>query len=292
MSKLVAGYTLIHEHMMIDLSNVKNDLDTCLDCSEDIIAELKECYKYGLRNIVEVTNMGMGRDLKKVAHIEKETGLNILKSTGYYIEPFFPKEVFDLSAQELSDIMVFEIEAGFNDIPDRASLIGEIGSSQNIFTEAEQKVFDAAIIAHKKTGVPISTHTSIGTMLEEQVTYLLDRGVNPQKIIIGHTELSNDIDLIKSILKKGVNIAFDTIGKNSYLPDETRVEFLLELEKEGFIDQVGISMDITRKSHLAINGGLGYMHIFKTFLPMLRAAGFKEESISKILEINSKRIFG
>ena len=60
---LKEGYTLMHEHVTIDLSGVKNDQDCHLDCYEETVKEFKQLYEYGVRNIVEVTNIGMGRDI-------------------------------------------------------------------------------------------------------------------------------------------------------------------------------------------------------------------------------------
>lgn len=61
--KLIDGYTYMHEHMTIDLSGVKKDEDCHLDCYEETVKELKKLYHYGVRNIVEVSNIGMGRIL-------------------------------------------------------------------------------------------------------------------------------------------------------------------------------------------------------------------------------------
>ena len=42
MTKLVKGYTLMHEHITIDLSGVKNDIDCRLDCYEETLEEFKQ----------------------------------------------------------------------------------------------------------------------------------------------------------------------------------------------------------------------------------------------------------
>ena len=55
------GYTLMHEHVTIDLSGVKKDPDCRLDCFEETVEEFKELYRHGVRNVLEVTNIGMGR---------------------------------------------------------------------------------------------------------------------------------------------------------------------------------------------------------------------------------------
>ena len=61
--KLIDGYTLMHEHVTIDLSSVKKDEDCRLDCFEETVKEFKSLYGYGVRNILEVTNLGMGRNV-------------------------------------------------------------------------------------------------------------------------------------------------------------------------------------------------------------------------------------
>lgn len=284
------GYTLMHEHVTIDLSGVKKDEDCHLDCYGETVKEFKKLYEYGVRNVVEVTNIGMGRDIAYIQRVEKETGINIVKSTGCYKVPFIPKEMTKLSTEELADIMVHEIEEGFAGFKEHAQMIGEIGTSNMEWKEEERKLFDAAILAHKRTGKPIYTHTTLSTLALEQARYLVENGANPKKVVIGHVDLSGDVEKIAEVLKTGVNVGFDTIGKNNYLPDEKRIEMLIELEKQGFLGQVVLSEDLTRKSHLKYKGGIGYTYLFETFLPKLRAAGMKEESIDICLRKNPKKI--
>lgn len=44
--------------------------------------------------------------------------------------------------------------------------------------------------------------------------------MDPKKVILGHIDLSDDIDYMCELLDLGFKIAFDTIGKVSYLSDE------------------------------------------------------------------------
>ena len=66
MTLLKPGITLIHEHTTIDLSRIKNDPDTFLDCFDETVQEYKDLYKHGVRNIVDVTAKGMGRNVDYV----------------------------------------------------------------------------------------------------------------------------------------------------------------------------------------------------------------------------------
>ena len=285
------GYTLMHEHITIDLSGVKKDTDCQLDCYAETVAEFKKLYEYGVRRIVDVTNDGMGRNPQYVLSVEKETGIQIVHSTGFYKEPFLPQRVYGQTVQEMADWMIGEIRHGI-DGGVRPGMIGEIGTSKNTMTETEKKVFDASVIAAKETGLPIYTHTTLGTYAPEQAAYFKATGLPMDRIVLGHLDLSGDLDYIRRVLDTGISIGFDTVGKNNYFPDAKRVEFLLALEAEGRLDQIVLSEDLTRKSHLKHKGGIGYGYLFETFIPMVKEAGLKQESLEKMLTHNPARILG
>lgn len=285
------NYTYCHEHLYIDLSHIKNDNDTILDEKNKLIHEMKSLRNKGVKNIVEVTNRGMGRNIEFLMDIERESGMNILASTGYYIDPFFPKEVMEKSARELSEILISEINIGIDGTSKKAQLIGEIGTSHKEFTPLEQKVFLASCIAHKETGKIISTHTSLSTMALEQVEFFKKENIDLNYVTIGHCDLKDNLDTIFRIIDSGAYVQFDTIGKNSYYPDGKRVQMLLELKKRGLLHRVMLSMDITRKSHLKSNGGLGFSYLIDEFVPKLLENGMDEKDIDLMLGENPNRFF-
>lgn len=289
---LKEGITLIHEHTRIDLSRIKGDDDTNLNCKEATIKEFSELYDYGVRNIVDVTNMGMGRDPEYVREVAEKSGINIIQSTGFYKEPFLPDFVYDMDIDELADLIAKEIEEGIEDTGIKAQVIGEIGTSKDKIEAMEEKIFMASIKAHKKTGAIISTHTSLGTMALDQADMFIKEGVDPAKVVIGHQDLCGNLDQIKKLINLGFYISFDTIGKNNYFPDVTRAEYLLDLQENNMLDRIFFSMDITRKSNLKYKGGIGYTYLFTDFIPLIKKAGISQESIDKILIYNPRRIFG
>ncbi len=183
-----------------------------------------------------------------------------------------------------------EIVEGIRGTDAKAELIGEIGTSYNKWTETEQKVFEAVVVAHKQTKKPISTHTSIGTLGHEQVEFFKKHEVDLNRVVIGHVDLSGDADYILKMLREGVYVEFDTIGKENYMPDRVRAEMLKKIQAKGYIDKVLLSMDITRKSHLVYKGGVGYSYLIDTFIPLLQTYGITDESIDKML-IKNPRAF-
>ncbi len=286
-----SGYTYVHEHLHIDLSVAKSNLDCRLDQYDLIVDELHHLYTLGVRNIVEMTNRYMGRNAVFLLDLMRDTHINIIASTGYYKQPFFPAHFSELSVQTIADEMISEIEIGIDGTELKAGVIAEIGSSLGQITENEKKVFAAAALAHQATGCPISTHTTLGTMGLEQLMLLEGFGVSPKHVAIGHCDLKDNLDTIIPLLEAGAWVQFDTIGKNNYYPDSRRIAMLQEIAKFGLLERVMLSQDITRRSHLKSNGGNGFDYLLTVFVPMLREAGFSQTQIDQMLRDNPVRFF-
>ena len=292
MTVLKPGITYVHEHIPIDRSEVIEDEDALLDSQQLVIQELKELYKKGVRNIVEATCRGIGRNIAYAQKVATETGINIVQATGWYQSAFLPIEVYQLSVTQLAEMMIKDITVGIKNTDIKAGVIGEIATTKNRWTEQEEKVFNAAVIASKETHTPIMTHTSIGTLGHEQVEFFQKKHANLSKIIIGHVDLTGNPNYVLEMLKTGINVEIDTIGKNNYMSDAKRVDIIKAAQDAGFTDQIVMSMDITRKSHLKANGGIGYAYLLDSFIPELKAGGVTEEFINKMLVENPQRIFG
>lgn len=283
------SYTYSHEHITIDLSGAKQDTDCRLDCFDDTKQELLELREKRVGRIVDVTNRGMGRNLPYLLRMERQTGVAMLCATGWYKDPFLPDEVRELPVEALAEIMLDELTNPIDGLR-KASVIGEVGSSQNEITPCEQKVLTASVMAHKKTGAPIITHTTLGELGLEQIKLFDSCGADLSKIILSHVALKGDYDYIKELVSTGTNVAFDTIGKIKYQSDELRADFICHLIEDGFIDRILMSMDITRKSHLKVNGGVGYGYLLDSFLPRLFSRGVTKEMVKQIMSKNINRI--
>ncbi|ELZ0585827.1 phosphotriesterase-related protein [Yersinia enterocolitica] len=285
------GYTYAHEHLHIDLSGFKNNLDCRLDQYQLICDEMRELVGKGVANIVEVTNRYMGRNPQFLLNVMRDSGINVIASTGYYTDSFYPPMVRENSAEQLAQTMIDEIEIGIDGTELKAGVIAEIGTSEGIITPDEAKVFHAAALAHHATGLPISTHTSFSIMGLEQIALLKQHGVALDRVVIGHCDLKEQPDLIMKMIDMGVYVQFDTIGKNSYFPDERRIAMLVTLAERGLLDKVMLSMDITRRSHLKANGGSGFSYLVDSFVPMLLAAGISSAQVEMMLRHNPNKFF-
>lgn len=286
-----AGYTWVHEHLHIDLSGFKNNLDCRLDQYDLICQEMKDLRASGVSNIIEMTNRYMGRNPQFMLDLMRDTGINVMACTGYYQDAFFPEHVAARSVEQLAQEMVDEIVIGIDGTELKAGIIAEIGSSEGVITPLEEKVFIAAARAHIETGRPISTHTSFSTMGLEQLVLLQAHGVDLSRVTVGHCDLKDNLDNILRMIDLGAYVQFDTIGKNNYYPDEKRIGMLHALRNRGLLDRVMLSMDITRRSHLKANGGNGYDYLLTTFIPQLRQSGFSQADVDTMLRDNPSKFF-
>ncbi len=83
----------------------------------------------------------------------------------------------------------------------------------------------------------------------------------------------------------------DTVGKNSYVPDSERIAMLQALSQRDCLDRVMLSMDITRRSHLKANGGLGFAYLVDSFLPELLNHGISQAEIDTMMIHTPYQVF-
>lgn len=284
------GYTLMHEHIYLDLSKVKNSDDCLLNSFDLMVAEFKQLKSLGVERIVDVTNIGMGRNIAYVEQIQQQSGVEILSATGCYKEPFLPDWFYVETTEQIAQRFITEIEQGIEHTARKARIIGEVGSGFDGINQHERKLLQAAALASLATGKYITTHTSLGRFGEQQLDLFDSMGVSSERVIVGHTDLAGDRDYLFRLLDRGAFVEFDTIGKLSYQPDELRADLFSQAVKQGYQQQLLLSVDITRKSHLKANGGIGYAYLFEHFIPMLFERGVNEQDIEVILQQNPNRI--
>lgn len=285
------GICAAHEHLLIDLSKVKNDPDAILNNETDMQEEMMHFYHAGGRSMVELTNEGMGRNVEKLKWLSEQTGIHIVTCTGFYKDPFIPSYARNWDRDQFASHFIDEIKNGIGDTGILPGIIGEVGTSHNEIKSVERELLIGAGKSSVVTGVPVTTHTTLGTMGSEQVDILFEIGVPKEQIIIGHQDLNTNKEEVLEVLRAGVYIGFDTIGKNNYRPDEERIEFLLDFTERGFHKQILLSADLTRQSHLKKNGGPGYDIVLREFIPRLREKGITEDVIDDLLIHNPAEAF-
>ncbi|MBW8347943.1 phosphotriesterase [Bacillus sp. IITD106] len=290
-SKEELGVCAAHEHLSIDLSRIKNDPDTILDDEQGMVSELDHFVRSGGRSMVELTNDGMGRNVERLRRLSEATGVHIITCTGFYKDPFIPEFAQGWGQEQFAEHFISEIKEGIDGTDIYPGVIGEVGTSVNEIKPVERELLLGAGKAALATGLTMTTHTSLGTLGSKQVDMLFGLGLPKDQIIIGHQDLNANKEEVLDVLRSGVYIGYDTIGKNNYRPDEDRLSFLLDFIERGFHKQILLSADLTRKSHWKKHNGPGYDLVLNTFIPALRKRGVPEEIIEDLLIHNPANAF-
>ena len=276
------GAVLMHEHMLCDFHRISNALDHLLDDVELVTTELGHLDATPVRTVVEMTSVGLGRDLKSMRDIALRTGLNIVAGCGWYRDPFLPQEVFETTSDGLADILISEINEGAGDGGVRPGIIGEIGAKRSPMSPAEERVLRAGGFAQLQTGVSIYTHASRSTVGLDQAKILLSIGVPPERIVIGHADTVPRKEYWSQLLDMGVTLGFDTVKPGFPYEFGVRIDGLTWLAERGSIDQVVVSNDVCYRSHLRAFGGSGYPYCVTGFFDSLRQVGFGDQEFQTI----------
>lgn len=285
------GFTSPHEHVIQDHCPIWGDPDLTLKDEAEMTAELTLARTSGIKGIGELSTVDTNHDLDALTRIAGATGVNIIGSTGWFFGQHLPPLVHAGDVGRLAAIMEHEILVGTAMTGARAGVIGEIGWSARTALPAELKVFAAAAMVHQRTGVPIYTHTTDGTLAPEEVDFLTERGVPPRSIAVSHMDTNQSWDYHLAVARRGAYLSFDRIGNPDDMTDQQRVDMIVRLIEKGFVRQILLAQDTARRRDLAGRGGRGYSRLVTEFLPMLRSAGVDEAGITTMTEENPRSYF-
>ncbi|GAA1576902.1 phosphotriesterase [Leucobacter aridicollis] len=292
---------LPHEHLLCDFSPVTGDRNHIFNNPALAARELGYLNEDvppapGRQHaIVEVTLRDLGRDPEGLRRISQESATHVVMGTGWYLEPYYPKEVYEVSAEQHAALMIREIEEGVlaaDGTRIRAGVIGEIGTHGGTLSPAEERVLRAAGRASNATGAAVTTHAFMYPTGVDQLSILEEEGVDPRRIAIGHVDTFLDHAYLTGLLDRGVYLQFDTCGREHLMPDGLRVEMLVRLIDEGWADSLLISSDRCHMTDLRIRGGLAYSWAIAGFCDLLRASGVAETVVDQLTRENPLRLLG
>jgi len=280
------GFVLPHEHVFIDLvreyrgSGLLNDEH--LACQE--LGALKAA---GGGTLVDLTPDEIGRDPAALRRVSEATGISIVMGCGHYRDPYLDRGWFDRTPVDaIADEIVRDITEGVRGTGVRAGIIGEIGADRRYISAAEERSFRAAARAHLKTGLTISTHAARWPVGLAQLKLLAEEGVDPGRVIVGHTDTVPIPGYHLALVEQGCYISFDSIGTGSSYDTHRAVDYVLDLVRAGFGSQILLSHDVCLRDHLRATGGCGYAYLLTEFLPLLTAAGLDQEQVRAFVTDN------
>ncbi len=263
--------------------------------------ELLEFKKAGGDTVVDATSLGLGRDPEALYRISRATGLNVIAGCGYYTCDTHPRNMDAKTVDEIAGEMVRDITAGMQGSGIRAGVIGEIGTSIEIYPN-EKKVLQAAAAAQRKTDAGVIVHTyPWGKRGLEALKLLADNGAEVRRVSINHVDVDIDLDYCAKIAEAGAYLEFDNFGKEYFIDrryrgfaggvfarDIERVKALKKLIEGGYLPHILMSCDVCLKTLLHRYGGWGYDHILTHIVPMMLDEGITRQQIDVILKENPR----
>lgn len=287
------GRTMSHEHIFVDNWTMTFDYDFILDNEQLAIEEVRRYREAGGGTICETTSGGIGRRPDGLARVSEATGVHIIMGTGWYREAVYPPEFDATSTNALAAQLVEELLLGVGPNSIRAGFVGEIGTERSAIGPRQERMFRAAARAHRVTGCPIATHTTHwGELGLEQIALLMEEGVEPDAIIVGHLGDRYKDDVTLRIAKTGVWLSIDNLAFiEGYAPLEVRADNVARFWEEGCGDQILLSSDICKLSQLSEYGGPGYGNVLENFLPLLISRGLASNELDQMLIHNPANAF-
>jgi len=297
------GFTLSHEHVITTSAGIQQMYPEFIDREGTIrraINELTEAYNEGLRTIVDVTTIDLGRDMQMLEQVSRETGVNIICCTGVWRD--IPRVFWTASPDDIAPLFIREIEQGIEGTGIKAGS-RKVANDMGGVTAEGEIILRAAARAQKATGVPISTHTWAPERVgDQQVRIFEDEGVDLNRVYVGHSNDTTDIGYLTGLLEKGVWMGLDrNPGSRPELPNwQARTETTYKLIEAGFVDRIMLGHDwsvATMPAHREAravrdaNNPDSYNFITRNVLPLLKELGASQQNIDQIMVDNPRRFF-
>jgi phosphotriesterase-related protein len=296
------GMTLSHEHALVSSAAVAHTYPETLDRADTIkraVAAFKDAYKEGVRTIFDQTTMDLGRDVRLLQEVSRKSGVNIVCATGIWLD--IPRIFWTVDPDLIAPLFVREVKVGIEDTGIKAGFI-KAATDKGGVTPQETIILRAVARAHKATGAPITTHTWAPERIgDQQVRILKEEGVDLNRVYIGHSNDSTDMDYLLGLLKQGVYLGMDRTpaGNMPGTPNwEGRARTVKQLIDAGYKHRILLSHDSPVTSAIATPQSRaerekrnpdGITFIMRKMLPKLRELGVPQKAIDEMMLENPRR---
>jgi phosphotriesterase-related protein len=299
------GVTLMHEHIFVLTPDVQanypeewGDEDARV---ADAVQRLRVAHDVGVQTIVDPTVVGLGRYLPRIRRIMEQVPINLVVATGIYTYGDAPR-FFTYRGSALNDVLgtdlpepmvdmfVRDIREGIAGTGVRAGMLKCAIDHQGL-TPGVERVMRSVARAHLVTGVPITVHTHPGSETGLQVKRVMcdEEGVDPGRIVLGHSGDSADCDHLAALADAGFVLGMDRFGLYLESPFETKVGTLLEMVRRGYTERMVLSQDASCYIDWVEPDVMGflpqwhYTHLFEDVFPSFLEQGGTQEQIDTML---------
>lgn len=294
------GFTLMHEHVRVGWPPMYQQYPEMFDREHELeraVTRLAAAREAGVRTVVDLTPIDLGRDATLIAEASRRSGMQIIVATGiYYTE--HPFHFLMREDREMEDLFVRDISESISTTGIRAGVIK--CATEPMMHAMNERVLRNAARAARRTGVPICTHTypANRTGLDQQRVFK-EEGLDLARTVIGHSDDSDDIGYLEQIIQNGSYCGMDRIGIQRPRTSEQRADMVAALVQKGYASRITLSHDSCCNFHWAPEGLIDeraptwrLTHIALDVIPMLKERGVSDADIHQMTVLNPRRIFG
>jgi phosphotriesterase-related protein len=294
------GFTLMHEHILVQSPGVKENLPV-MDRGTEIeraAEKLKDVMSRGVKTLVDLTPADW-RDIPFVKEVVSRSGMQVIVATGVYWEvPHYFQTLGQRTPEHFADLFARDITEGIMATGVKAAII-KCATDEPGMTPDVERILRASAKAHRVTGVPISTHTHAASRVGlKQQDVFESEGVDLSRTVIGHSGDSEDIDYLTTLMHRGSYIGMDRFGLDQFLPQEKRVATIVRLCEMGYTEKMVLSHDASCYFDWApqelipqVVPNWHFNYIPDAVIPDLLKAGVTEDQVRTMTVENPRRIF-
>ena len=251
--------------------------------------------------MVDTMPAACGRNVLKLAEVSRLSGIQIIAPTGIHLPVYYPPHhwQFYLPEEQLTQLFIDDVEIGI-DRYDYSSPVVErtshkagmikLASGDEPFDDNLKKIFRAVVATHKKTGVPILTHTNAGRHAVAQAELFHLLGVDLSHVVISHVDRCKDLGYHQALMQTGVRVEYDSAFRWK-AGNENFTFILLEKLLPDYPDQITVGMDAARHTYWKSYGGQpGLTYLLTDFVTELHKRGLADYQ-KKIFIENPKQLY-
>jgi phosphotriesterase-related protein len=213
--------------------------------------------------------------------------MQVIVATGVWLT--IPASFWDRDPNEIADIFVREIEVGIADTEIKAGVI-KVANDTAVggVTPQSERILRGAARALKRTGCPISTHQSATDRLgARQIEIFSEEGAPMNRICIGHSADTTDVDYLESLLRAGVFLSMDRYPGRS-VDWRRRNATVRALVDRGWAHRLMLGHDespqpVPAGEHSRRKDPAPYLFLNTVAIPGLRADGVSDDAINTML---------
>lgn len=283
------GFTLMHEHLLLDLLADSWSVNNLLYEPELAVLEVARYKDAGGVTLVDQTSRGLGQQPLAVRAIAERTGLQIVLGCGWYREPYYEPHLHRWYVDQMAEQMLSDLNEGIDDTGVRAGIIGELGAHEKWVSPVEERMLRAGARAQKKTGVTLTTHGTNSPVALQQLGILSEEGVDLRRVVVGHSQSWPHPEFHSEIVRRGAWLSFDTMSDSNEYELGKMIGLIKAVLDAGHIDRLLLSHDVCYRTHYVAYGGSGYDFIPTRLFGHLSKIGVTEDMFAQIMVDNPRR---